>query len=91
MGEIVEVDPTQLRSVADCVLAAADQIARISRPAPHPDALRGSRVGGIGAPVLVAARLGEVVADMQGWVTAVRLSADAFERAEHRTGERFEQ
>jgi hypothetical protein len=91
MGEIVEVDPAQLRAVAARVLAAADRIARITCPAPQPGELRGSRVGDVGAPVLVAGRLGEVVAGMHAWVTAARLSADAFERAEHRNGERFEQ
>ena len=91
MGEIVEVDPAQLRSVANRVLTAAEHVAQMRWPALDPDDLPGSHIGGVAAPVLVAARLTEVVATMRGWAVAAHMSADAFERADTRTGERFEQ
>jgi hypothetical protein len=89
MGEIAEVDLTQLRMVADQVMAAADEIAEMRWPALDPDELQGSAVGRIAAPALIAARLIDVVANMRGWATAARMSADAFERADRRNGERF--
>jgi hypothetical protein len=80
MGEIVEVDLTQLRAVADRVVDAAEQIAQMRWPTLDPDDLRGSAVG---------ARLTEVVANMRGWALAAHMSADAFERADRRNGERL--
>jgi hypothetical protein len=90
MGENLEVDPTQLRGVADRVMSAADSVAEMRWPALDPDELRGSSVGGIAAPVLIAARLDDVVANMRGWAVAAHLSADAFERAEHRNAGRID-
>jgi hypothetical protein len=46
-------------------------------------------VGGIAAPVLIAARLNDVLATMRGWAVAAHMSADALERADRRNGERF--
>ena len=89
MGEIAEVDLTQLRGVADRVMAAADAIAEMRWSTLDPDDLPGSAVGNIAAPVLVAARLTDVVAKMRGWALAAHMSADAFERADRRNGERF--
>lgn len=89
MGEIVEVDPVRLRAVADRVLAAAEHVAQMRWPAMDPDDLPDSEVGKIAAPVLVAARLTEVVAVMRGWAVAAHMSVEAFERAEHHNGERF--
>jgi hypothetical protein len=89
MGEIVEVDPTQLRTVANRVMAAADQVVQMRWPTLDSDGLPGSAVGKVGAPVLVAAKLTDVVANMRGWALAARMAADAFERAERRNGERF--
>jgi hypothetical protein len=90
MGEILEVDLAELRGVADRVMAAVDQIAEIHWPSLHFDDLRGSSVGGIAAPVLIAARLNDVIANMRGWAIAARLSADAFERAESRNAGRLD-
>ena len=87
MGEIVEVDLTQLRAVANRVMGAAEQIAQMRWPALDPDDLTGSAVGNIAARVLVAARLTEVVANMRGWALAAHMSADAFERADRRNAE----
>lgn len=89
MGEIVEVDLTRLRAVADRVMETAEHIAQMRWPTLDPDDLQGSAVGNIAAPVLVAARLTEVVANMRGWAVAARMSADAFERADRRAGERL--
>jgi type II secretory pathway component PulM len=89
MGEIVEVDLTQLRAVANRVMNAAEQIAQMRWPTLDPDDLEGSATGSIAAPVLVAARLTDVVANMRGWALAAHMSADAFERADHRNGERL--
>ena len=80
MGEIAEVDLKQLRGVADRVMAAADAIAEMRWPTLDPDDLPGSAVGNIAAPVLVAARLSDVVAKMRGGALAAHMSADAFER-----------
>jgi hypothetical protein len=88
MGEILEVDLTQLRGVADRVLVAVDQIAEMHWPTLDSDELRGSAVSGIAAPVLIAARLNDVLANMRGWAMAAHLSADAFERAESRNAGR---
>ncbi len=87
MGEIVEVDLTQLRAVANRVVDTAEQIAQMRWPGLDPDDLQGSAVGNIAAPVLVAARFTEVVANMRGWAVAARTSADAFERTDRRNGE----
>jgi hypothetical protein len=89
MGEITEVDLTQLRTVADHVMASAEQIAEMHWPSLDPDKLRGSAVGSIAAPVLIAARLNDVLATMRGWAVAAHMSADALERADRRNGERF--
>lgn len=89
MGEIAEVDLTKLRGVADRVMDAAERIAQMRWPALDPDELPGSAVGTIAAPVLVAARLTDVVANMRGWALAAHMSADAFEAADRRNGERF--
>jgi type II secretory pathway component PulM len=89
MGEIVEVDLTQLRAVADRVMDAATQINEMRWPTLDPDELRGSAVSGVAAHVLVAARLDDVVKNMQGWAMAAHMSADAFERADVRNGDRF--
>jgi hypothetical protein len=89
MGEIVEVDLTQLRTVANRVMQAAEQIAQMRWPTLDPDELQGSAVGHVAAPVLVAARLTEVVANMRGWALAAHMSADAFERADRNNGERL--
>jgi hypothetical protein len=87
LGEIVEVDLTQLRAVANRVMDAAEQIAQMRWPTLDPDDLPGSAVGTVAATVLVAARLTEVVANMRGWAVAAHMSADAFEKADHRNGE----
>jgi hypothetical protein len=89
MGEIAEVDLTQLHAVADRVMQAAEAIAEMRWPTLDPDELQGSAVGNIAAPVLVAARLTDVVANMRGWALAAHMSADAFERADASNGERF--
>jgi hypothetical protein len=87
MGEIVEVDLTRLRAVADRVMETAETIAQMRWPTLDPDDLRGSAVGNAAAPALVAARLADVVANMRGWALAAHMSADAFERADRRAGE----
>jgi hypothetical protein len=89
MGERTEVDLGQLRTVADHVTQAANAIAEMRWPTLDPDDLQGSAVGNIAAPVLVAARLTEVVANMRGWALAAHMSADAYESADRRNGERL--
>jgi hypothetical protein len=89
MGGRTEVDLTQLRTVANNVMQAADAIAEMRWPGLDPDGLQGSAVGRVAAPHLVAARLTEVVANMRGWALAAHMSVDALERAEVRNGERF--
>jgi hypothetical protein len=90
MGEIVEVDLTRLRAVANRVMESAEKIAQMRWPTLDPDDLQGSAVGNIAAPVLVAARLTDVVANMRGWAVAAHMSADAFERADRSNGERLQ-
>ena len=91
MGGRTEVDLGQLRTVADHVMQAADSLAEMRWPTLDSNDLRGSAVGNVAAPVLVAARLTDVVANMRGWALAAHMSADAFERADRRTGERLGQ
>lgn len=90
MGGHTEVDLTELRNVANRVLASADTIAEMRWPTLDPDDLHGSVVAGIAAPELVAARLTDVVANMRGWAVAAHLSADSFERAERHATERLD-
>jgi hypothetical protein len=86
MGGRTEVDLAQLRTVADHVNQAANVIAEMRWPGLDPDELRGSAVGRIAAPDLVAARLTDVVANMRGWAVAAHMSADALERADRSNG-----
>jgi hypothetical protein len=90
MGEIVEVDLTQLRAVANRVMESAEKIAQMRWPTLDPDDLRDSAVGTVAAPVLIAAKLADVVANMRGWAVAAHMSADAFERTDRRNGEHLE-
>ena len=83
MGGNTEVDLAQLRAVADRVMGAATDIAEMSWPTLDP--------GCVAAPVLIAARLNDVVANMRGWATAAHMAATAFEGAEIRNGDRFTQ
>ncbi|RAV16149.1 hypothetical protein DQP55_04605 [Mycolicibacterium sp. GF69] len=89
MGEIVVLDVSQLRTVADRVVTAAERIAEMRWPESNPDELEGSAVGSIDASTLVAPRQADVVAGMRGWALAARNSADAFERAERHNRDRF--
>ena len=89
MGGRTEVDLTQLRTVANHVMQAADAIAEMRWPGLDPDDLPGSAVGRTAAPDLVAARLTEVVANMRSWAVAAHMSADAMERADHRNGDQL--
>ena len=89
MGGRTEVDLSQLRTVADHVMQAADVIAEMRWPELESDDLRASAVGRTAAADLVAARLTEVVGNMRGWAVAAHMSADALERADRRNGEQF--
>jgi len=89
MGGRTEVDLGQLRTVADHVMQAADTLAEMRWPTLDSDDIPGSTVGNVAAPVLVAARLTDVVANMRGWALAAHMSADAFERADRSNGERL--
>jgi hypothetical protein len=91
MGGHANVDLTQLRTVADRVLTAAQTIAERPWPTLDPGDMEGSAVAGIVAPELVAARLTEVVADMRDWAVAAHMAADAFERAESHNTDRLDQ
>ena len=89
MGGNTEVDLHALRAVADHVTEAADAIAEMRWPALPTDELKGSAVGSVAAPDLIAAKLADVVANMRGWAVAAHMSADAFERADRRSADRF--
>jgi len=89
MGGNTEVDLDALRAVADRVTDAADAIAEIHWPTLPAEALTGSTVGNVPAPVLIAAKLNDVIANMRGWAVAARMAADAFERADSRSADRF--
>ncbi len=89
MGGNTEVDLDALRAVADHVTDAADAIAEIHWPTLPAEALTGSVVGNVPAPDLIAAKLTDVIANMRGWAVAARMAADAFERADSRSADRF--
>jgi hypothetical protein len=89
MGGNTEVDLGALRSIADHVTEAADVIDEMRWPTMPTDDLLGSSVGSVPAPDLIAAKLTDVIANMRGWAVAARLSADAFERADRRSANRF--
>lgn len=88
MGEITEVDVRQLRTVADRVSEAAELVVQMRWPQLDPDELAGSVVGSVAVPVMVAALLTELAAEMRGWALAARRSADAFECAEAHNADR---
>ena len=89
MGGNTEVDLGALRAVADHVTEAADAIDEMRWPPLPTDDLSGSSVGSVPAPDLIAAKLTDVIANMRGWAVAAHLSADAFERADRRSANRF--
>jgi hypothetical protein len=84
-----EIDVTALRAVADHVTEAADAIAELPWPAMPVEEVSGSAVGALSAPVLIAAKLTDVIANMRGWAVAARMAADAFEGADNRSADRF--
>jgi hypothetical protein len=89
MGGNTEVDLDALRAAADRVTEAADEIAEIHWPTMPADRLEGSTVGSVPAPDLIAGKLTDVIANMRGWAVAARMAADAFERADSRSADRF--
>lgn len=89
MGGNTEVDLDALRDVADHVTEAADSIAEINWPTMPAADLTGSTIGSVPAPDLIAAKLADVIANMRGWAVAARMAADAFERADSRSADRF--
>jgi hypothetical protein len=89
MGGNTEVDLSALRAIADRVTEAAGTIAEMHWATVPSDDLKGSVVGGVPAPDLIEAKLGDVIANMRGWAVAARMAADAFERADSRSAERF--
>jgi hypothetical protein len=89
MGGNTEVDLDALRAVADQVTEAADAIAERHWPTLPADELKGSAVGAVPAADLIAAKLTDVIANMRGWAVAAHMAADAFERADRRSADRF--
>lgn len=89
MGEIVELDVRQLRTVAARVNDAAGRIDEMPWPSLEPDALAGSEVAAATEPGPLPPRLAAAVAAMRGWAAAARAAASAFEDAERRSGGRF--
>ncbi|MCV7281030.1 hypothetical protein H7J88_15410 [Mycolicibacterium flavescens] len=89
MGEFVELDVRQLRTVAARVSDAATRIAEMPWPSFDPDALAGARVAGAAETCPVPPRLAAAVTAMQAWAAAARTAADAFDDAERRNGGRF--
>jgi hypothetical protein len=89
MGGNTEVDLDALRAVAAHVTEAADGIAEMHWHTVPTDELKGSAVGNVPAPDLIAAKLADVIANMRGWAVAARMAADAFERADRGSAERF--
>jgi hypothetical protein len=89
MGGNTEVDLSAVRAVAEHVTEAADAIAEMHWPTMPIDELKGSRTGSVPAPDLIAAKLTDVIANMRGWAVAARMAADAFERADRRSADRF--
>jgi hypothetical protein len=89
MGGNTEIDLGALRTIADRVTEAAEAIDEMRWPTMPAHELKGSAVGNVPAPDLIAAKLADVVANMRGWAVAARMSADAFEHADRRSADRF--
>jgi hypothetical protein len=89
MGGNTEIDLRALRAVADRVTEAAESIDEMRWPTMPIDELPGSAAGRVPAPELIAVKLADVIANMRGWAVAARMSADAFERADRRSADRF--
>lgn len=89
MGGNTEIDLGALRAVADQVTEAADAIAQMHWPTMPSDELEGAAVSRVPAPALIAAKLTDVIANMRGWAVAARMAADAFERTDQRSADRF--
>ena len=89
MGGNTEVDLNALRAVADHVTEAAEAIAEMHWSTMPVGDLRASSTGSVPAPDLIAAKLTDVIANMRGWAVAARMAADAFERADRHSAERF--
>jgi hypothetical protein len=89
MGGNTEVDVNALRAVAEHVTEAANGIAEMQWHTLPAEELRGSAVGNVEVPDLILAKLADVIANMRGWAMAARMAADAFERADRGSAQRF--
>jgi hypothetical protein len=86
MGEI-SVALGALRAAADHLDTTADQLSEISWPAIEPAALAGSAVSAAATSARPSAQTSDVIAEIRGWVVAVRAAATEFERAELRSAD----
>ncbi len=89
MGEIAHVDLDRLHRVADSFSRAAAEVEGMQWPAIDPDALPGSAVAAVVTPDLIAGRLGDLIAGLNGWATAARTTGEAFQHADIDNGKRF--
>ncbi|PRC43182.1 hypothetical protein C6A85_000000106665 [Mycobacterium sp. ITM-2017-0098] len=89
MGEIAHVDLDRLHRVADSFSGAAAHVEGMKWPGLDPDALPGSAVAEVAVGDLIAGRLGDLIAGLNGWAGAARSTAEAFQQADFANGKRF--
>ncbi|MCZ0728178.1 hypothetical protein [Mycolicibacterium iranicum] len=89
MGEIAHVDLGRLRAVADSFWGTAADVAGMPWPVLDTDALPGSSVEATNTAELITDLVDGLTADLNGWATAARASAEAFQHADAVNGERF--
>ncbi|KWX66017.1 hypothetical protein [Mycobacterium sp. NAZ190054] len=89
MGEIAHVDVDRLHALAGRIHGAAGEVAGTPRPGLEPGSLPGSAVARLVIDDLLAPQIDDVVAALDDWADAARVSADAFTDTDAVNGERF--
>jgi hypothetical protein len=85
----VVVDLDRLRTVANRVERSADALRRFRFAGLDADELRGSEVGPLTRPALVAARLDELIDAISAWAGAARAVGGRIDEADENTADRL--
>lgn len=89
MGEIAHADLGRLRHLADRLSIAGSEVGDMHVPELAAEALRGSEVSAAVTALPVMTRFRGIASSLRDWASAARASADAFERADSASGDRF--